>query len=127
MLSIERGNGLVQAVASFGRRFRAVVGRNGGRTALDSVSFAERHPWDEEPEESVESRTEQEAARALLVRAIQERNPSADAAFLDRFGDRDLERYLEHLRDAAERGRGASWQRAGCIAAVGRYVCNLRD
>ena len=60
----------------------------------------------------VESKPERRAlpaddpARPGLMSQIITINPTASAAFLERFGTRDLEHYLRHL-NAAQRPRGA--------------------
>jgi hypothetical protein len=64
-------------------------------------------------------RTGLSVERARLMDLICSVNPSASRDFLDRFSDRALRHYQDHLEAAAKpRGRGASWVRTGESPAV---------
>jgi hypothetical protein len=54
----------------------------------------------------------EDPARPRLMSQIITINPTATAAFLERFGTRDLEQYLRHLNASQQpRGRAARWVR----------------
>jgi hypothetical protein len=57
--------------------------------------------------------------RARLMDLICSVNPTATRSFLERFNDRALRLYRDHLEAAARpRGRGAAWVRPGETPAV---------
>lgn len=72
-----------------------------------------------EPLESVSEDSPVRLTREQVVERIITLNATATAEFLDRFGDEELMRYLEHLQAAqVPRGRGARWSRPGGTPAI---------
>jgi hypothetical protein len=57
--------------------------------------------------------------KTRLIASILELNPGAEVHWLERFEEKALRRYLDHLHYASEpRGRGSAWIRDGETPAV---------
>ncbi|MBX3357246.1 MAG: hypothetical protein KF745_02340 [Phycisphaeraceae bacterium] len=80
---------------------------------------AGRWAGDEGPSSIRETLASRTLTRPQIVDRILSMNPSATAGFLDRFTDRALSVYLDHLVSAQRpRGRDAVWERPGDTPAI---------